>query len=196
MIPGKGKEFLRSLLLILYLSGCIFYAERAWGGSGFEQDRDFVTIKAASFAVHYESTVSLERVYRRLNRRRLYFNPVVKPDPLSGPEEKITHRLNIILERVRQVLGMYPENVYFHLRIFKNQEAVTDTYHKISRKNERVKAFYVHGVRTIYASEENISDSVLAHEIAHVLEHYYFAIPPSDKIAEVLAVYVDGNLEE
>ncbi|MCX5666928.1 MAG: hypothetical protein NTY34_01245, partial [Candidatus Omnitrophica bacterium] len=66
----------------------------------------------------------------------------------------------------------------------------------IFKTRESYKSFYVHAYRTIYTSEESISDSVMVHEMAHAVIDNYFSVVPPAKVAEVLASYVDLHLEE
>jgi predicted Zn-dependent protease len=47
---------------------------------------------------------------------------------------------------------------------------------------------------TIYTSEQDISDSVIAHEIGHAVVDHFFTVKPPEKIGEMLAQYVDVHL--
>ena len=42
---------------------------------------------------------------------------------------------------------------------------------------------------------QDISDSVMAHEMAHAVIDNYFNVIPPEKTAELLATYVDSHLE-
>lgn len=161
----------------------------------FSEAEDFVKIYGPSFTVYYEQSVNLDKLYRKISRRRLYFYKSTRPDPASTLDEKISFRVNLILERVKEILGMYPVSINFKIKIFKDQISVTDAYRGITGRHDKVKAFYVHKLNTIFTSEEGVSDSVLAHEMGHLLQNYYFLVPPSSKVSELLSVYVDSNLE-
>lgn len=157
------------------------------------------TIQTVSFTVQSEPSVSWDRVYRKISRRRVYFGARNRPDASLPARDKVAYRVNLIFERVKNILGMYPQGVKFQVKIFKAQSSLDDAFRRFSRSARgpsRVKAFYVHGLRTVFTSEEGVSDSVLAHEFAHVLQNYYFVSLPSDKVTEMLSIYVDENLEE
>jgi hypothetical protein len=55
-------------------------------------------------------------------------------------------------------------------------------------------AFYSHGSRTIVISIDDITDRILAHEIAHAVICAYFLPPPPVRMQEILAQYVDKHL--
>ncbi len=61
---------------------------------------------------------------------------------------------------------------------------------------QRYKSFYIHGYATIYTSMQDISDSVISHEMAHAVMDNYFKVMPPERAAEFLATYVDSHLEE
>ncbi|HAJ56740.1 MAG TPA: hypothetical protein DCL35_03095 [Candidatus Omnitrophica bacterium] len=177
----------RALLLsafILFISAAFLKAD------------DFLEIHTPVFTVYCDPSINLDRLYKKINRRRLYFYKSTRPDPSSTAEEKMAFRVNLILEKVKEILGMYPASMNFKIKIFKDQVSVTDAYRGITGRNDKVKAFYVHKLRTIFTSEQGVTDSVLAHEMGHLLQNYYFVAPPSAKISELLSIYVDTNLEE
>lgn len=158
-----------------------------------------LSVRTASFDIFTEPTVSWDRVYRKISRRRVYFGARNRPDASLSAKDKSAYRINLLLERVKELLGMYPQGVKFQIKIFKGQSSVDEVWRRFSRSpkpSAHVMAFYVHGLRTVFTSEEGVSDSVLAHEFAHVLQNYYFVALPSSKVTEMLSIYVDENLEE
>ena len=155
----------------------------------------FLSTESEDFRVFYEPDVSLARVYKKISRRRFYVSP--KRDfALTNFKEKVTYRMEVLFNKVKETLGMYPVVARFNIKIFKHRRSVYDEYFRITRSRQRVKSFYLHSARTIYASEDDISDSILAHEMAHVIIDHYFIISPPDKVKEMLAVYVDSHLQD
>lgn len=198
------KFFKKTLFfwLILPLSAGIWGYELGRISAGQDEaaveDGD-LSIHTASFKVFIEPSVSWGRVYRKISRRRIYFGARNRPDASLSDKDKVAYRVNLIFERVKELLGMYPQGVTFQVKIFKGQSSVDDAWHRFSRSTKpsvHVKAFYVHGLRTVFTSEEGLADSVLAHEFGHVLQNYYFVALPSSKVTEMLSIYVDENLEE
>lgn len=197
------KFFKKTLFFWLAISlsiGILGY-ETEWITAGQEEaseDGD-LTVRTVSFNIFIEPSVSWDRVYRKISRRRIYFGARNRPDASLSDKDKAAYRINLIFERVKELLGMYPQGVKFQVKIFKQQSSVDEAWRRFSRASKataHVKAFYVHGLRTIFTSEEGLTDSVLAHEFAHVLQNYYFVALPSNKVTEMLSIYVDENLEE
>lgn len=188
--------------LAVSLSLGILGYEAGWSSAGqedvFLEDGDLV-IRTSSFTVFVEPSVSWDRVYRKISRRRIYFGARNRPEASLSDKDKAAYRINLIFERVKELLGMYPQGVKFQVKIFKQQSSVDEAWRRFSHTSKttaHVKAFYVHGLRTVFTSEEGLADSVLAHEFAHVLQNYYFVALPSNKVTEMLSIYVDENLEE
>lgn len=191
------KTILFALFTIsLFLGYLLIFAEEIKENNDMPDREGFLAIPTTYFTIYYEPGVMLQKVYRRLSKRRFYISGSFGPNPLSSFEEKTAYRMNILFERVKEIMGMYPSSVNFKIKIFKQQKTLNDEYFIIARRQERIKAFYSPKYNTIYTSEESVSDSVMAHEMAHLLEHYFFSVPPSDKLTEMLAIYVDSHLEE
>ena len=81
------------------------------------------------------------------------------------------------------------------IKIFRNREELSQEYTRLFGATQRYKSFYIHSLETIYTSMQDISDSVIAHEMAHAVIDNYFQVIPPEKTAELLATYVDSHLE-
>jgi len=82
------------------------------------------------------------------------------------------------------------------IKIYNDEEGLRNTYKDIFEEEKGHKAFYIHKFKTIYVSMDNLSASILAHEIGHAIIDNYFTIPPPPKISELLACYVDLHLKD
>ena len=154
------------------------------------------TIESKYFTIYLEAGVDAKRVQRRLNDRMFYTYPAHRPDKSAGNEEKIAYRMDTLLERVKDILGIYPASMRVQIKIFKTRRELNDEFARIVARRQEIKSFYVHKYETIYASEADINDSIIAHEMGHaVVDHYFMVIPP-EKFAEMLASYVDLHLDD
>jgi hypothetical protein len=160
-----------------------------------ERQEEFSVIETPNFDVYYEEGVSLRRIYSKLKRRVFFLGRKLEPKELSGYEEKVAYRMRVLFSRVKEVLSMYPCGFDFNIKIFKNRRTLMDKYNELAKRKERVRAFYFHDHKTVYTCEPDISDSVLAHEMAHIIIHYYFIVMPPIKIREMIAIYADSHLE-
>lgn len=153
------------------------------------------SIESGYFTIYYRSSVNLRRIEANLRRRIFYFDPA-SSQPDAGMEDKVAYRVDTLSNRVKEILDMHPNMPKISIRIFKDRSELREEYFKIFKTKEDLASFYVYKYDTIYTSEEEISDSVIAHEMAHaVIDHYFDIIPPKT-VAEVLASYVDIHLEE
>jgi len=165
-------------------------------GSGREAEGNWYVVKGANLIIYCEQTADLKSISDKLTRRSLFAAGVYDPNPTSAPSKKVAYRMKMLFKRAKEVLDMYPDIKDLKIKIFKNRSALDDEYARIFGTRQDYKSFYVHKLGTIYTSEEDISDSIIAHEMAHAIIDNYFAVAPPPKVAELLASYVDMHLEE
>ena len=83
------------------------------------------------------------------------------------------------------------------IMVFDDSDEMEAEYFRIfGVSGKGVKSFYAHKYATIYASEKTISDSVLAHEMAHAVVDNYFSVVPPRKLGDIMASYVDVHLDD
>lgn len=163
---------------------------------------EWVTLRTGYLTIYYKSGADLESMERSLKKRAIYFS-VDMPSEDASPEDKIRYQLDVLFRRAQTILDMRPANLHVKIRIYRTRKEVGDEYAKIVGANETgdvrkedIKSFYVNRYNTIYVSEEDISDSVIVHEMAHAIVDHYFSVIPPEKIRELLASYVDMHLAE
>ena len=154
---------------------------------------EFLTIKSENFTIYYRPDVDLRRVERRL-RRSSFFGGGSSSS--GDAAEDVTARLETLLSRVRETLGMYSGRMNISVKIFKTRNELNEAYYNIFRTEENYISFYIHKFETIYTTENDISDAVMSHELAHAVTDHYFAVIPPDKIRELIASYIEENIEE
>jgi len=153
-------------------------------------------IRSVYFDIYVSPGVDLNRTYKRINRRYFPITYGRKPDSLASAEEKIAYRMDALMERVKQILDIYPQGVRINIKIFKTRKELNDFYGSIFKTNSNYNSFYINKLKTIYISEQDVSDSILAHEIGHVVVDHYFKVVPSETVREMLATYVDLHLDD
>ncbi|MDD5427957.1 MAG: hypothetical protein PHI58_01830 [Candidatus Omnitrophica bacterium] len=160
---------------------------------------EWVKLETGYLTVYYLPGADVEAMERRLKSRATYFDSDI-PGDAAPSEEKMRYQLDALFRHAQAILDMRPANIHVNIRIFRTREALEAEYAKIfpagTPTEEDLKAFYVNKYNTIYVSEEDISDSVIAHEMGHAIVDHYFAVVPPEKIRELLASYVDLHLAE
>jgi hypothetical protein len=162
---------------------------------------EWVRLETGYLTIYYHPGADLDRIESRLRQRATYFSADI-PSEYADVEEKIRYQLDALFRRAQNILDMHPD-MHLKIRIFGSREELNEEYIKIFSENtpediedEKLKAFYVDKYKTIYASEDDISDSIMAHEMGHAIIDHYFAVIPPEKVRELLASYVDLHLAE
>ncbi|CAG0985478.1 hypothetical protein GPROT1_02598 [Gammaproteobacteria bacterium] len=101
-----------------------------------------------------------------------------------------------IVFRVKALLDMHPEALKFNVVLYPDDKKLGDAYRALGAIADTPVAFYSHKSRTIYMGLKGATDGVFAHEVAHAVINYYFAVPPPAQMQEILAQYVDKHLRE
>ncbi len=99
-----------------------------------------------------------------------------------------------IVYRVKTILDMYPVAFHFNIFIYPNYNDVREVYRSKGMTGAAPISFYSDKAKTVYLSLENVTDRILAHEIAHAVINAYFYIAPPAQVQEILAQYVDKHL--
>jgi hypothetical protein len=193
------KIRISSLIIMGFMiAGCQALPADSLINTNSETTSAWVTYKDSQIILSYPADINLKKLEGRL-RSRWFSVSVVERDLFTNPsystEQRIIARLESILSRVKQILGMYPPVMELKIKIFRNRSELNREYCAIFGAVENYKSFYVHGLRTIYTSMQDVSDSVISHEMAHAVIDNYFNVIPPEKTAEFLAVYVDSHLE-
>ena len=136
-----------------------------------DAERTLVT-KFAS--VRYADEQDLFGFFWRISGKRL---------ALTAGRDLVKDRVDELVERVEQLLEMYPPD--FHFSISLDGSVLHGSA-----------AEYSHKIRTIFVTRDRVTDGVLAHEIAHAVISVYFPVPPPQRAQEILAQYVDKHLYE
>lgn len=155
---------------------------------------DWLSIKSAYFTIYYRPTADLKAIGRRL-KRRFYIAKNSSSESSDSPEEKLAYSVDMLFNKTKEVLDMRPRNMQLKIRIFKDGKELNDEYYRIFKEKKAPDSFYIHKLQTIYTTEEDISDSVIAHEMGHAIVDHYFLVIPPEKVREILATYVDLHLE-
>ena len=207
-IPRNSRStlvFTLSLVFYLFIyTTCQFAQEFQGRESAFSDQstlqhadgKSWITIRSSYFTIYLEPDVNLKRLRSRLHTRSFYVERSRRVSSLASLEEKIGHRMDLIFEQVKKVLDVYPAITNINVKVFKKRKDLQDEYRRITMRRSRVRSFYVHSYSTIYTSEADMNDSVMAHEMGHAVVDHHFQVVPSEKIGEMLATYVDLHLED
>ncbi|MBU4376779.1 MAG: hypothetical protein KKD29_04795 [Candidatus Omnitrophica bacterium] len=181
-----------TFLIILAVSGLAFSEEITAGEDG-------AVISASYATIYVAGDVDLKSVVRKIDVDFARYDPVEKEIMLKkgiSTGEQLANKIDILTRKVRKVLDMYPQGFKVNIRIYKNAEDLKDAYKGIFEEEADHKAFYIYKFNTIYISMDDLSESILSHEIGHAVIDNYFNVLPPAKIRELLACYVELHLRD
>lgn len=158
--------------------------------------KEWSTIESNYFTINYRPEASLKAIDRKLRKRLFDLAGTLTQSTSNNPSRRIARRLDGLLKRVKDILGMQPRNMHMNVYIFKNRKELIDEHQKIFGERKNLKSFYIYKYNTIYTTESDISDSVIAHEMGHAVVDHYFVVRPPERVREILATYVDLHLED
>lgn len=141
--------------------------------------------------ISYSSEKDLHTFTRNIGRGMSFLRESPEKNPLLAKS-----RVDKIVEIVSSILDMYPIAFRFNITLYKSRADITGAYKALGMLGDAPLAFYFHGTRNIAVSIEQITDRILAHEIAHAIICAYFVAPPPARMQEILTQHVDKNLGE
>lgn len=149
-------------------------------------------------SIHYQETGQLERFAEKIQPGALTvsLNRIFMSGSKPAPEIKAGRYVDQLLQRVQSVLEMPKPDMRVQIRIFRDQEELSEAFERIAQQRIRSPAFYWRENNTIYVHLEKLSIGILAHEMAHAVIAHYFIISPPEKIAELLCQYVDREVSK
>lgn len=148
------------------------------------------------FDVFYEQSVRVADLARTLNVRpsdKLLAGKKAKT--ASVCEGELSDMIDTLYLRVAEILDMNLFRYEGKIKVYKDSARLREVYSNIFGSDLGSRSsFYAYDYNTIYIFAANFTQSVLGHEIASALISHYFAVLPSVKVQEVMAGYVETQL--
>lgn len=177
--------FVKSAVFALLFSNCSLLCAEEW-----------VRIDGQTCVIEYEGQVNLLDIDRKLDLTSIGARGLKRDLIGLPPSGRLTKKIEIIAQKVRQILNMHPIGYEVQIKIFENRKSLQDCYENLFGHRKNIISFYVYKHNTIYTNQKDISEHVMAHELAHSIIDHYFVILPPENISEMLAIYVDMHLND
>lgn len=110
-------------------------------------------------------------------------------------EEEVLNKVEQITTRVQQVLEMAPPGMRFKVSLMNSPADVQQVYRQMYNRSVDFIAFYSPQANTVFIAVDEVNLRVVAHEIAHAVINHYFQNAPPVKIHEMLAQYVESQVD-
>lgn len=195
---AKGRTALLyiifSTLFLVLFTPCAFSQEGPGGGV-----EDWAVVESSYATIFVDTDVDLGNLVKRIDVSFARYDPIEKRlflDRGISDSERLANKIDIIVRKARKILDMHPQGFHVNIRVYETEEDMWNIYENIFKERKEYMAFYIHKFQTVYIPSDNVSESVLAHEIGHSIIDSYFGILPPEKIRELLACYVDVHLKD
>jgi len=110
--------------------------------------------------------------------------------------EKVAEKVDKLWERVREILDMRKHAPKVTIHLYSSRRQLAEAYFRIYRKENHFRAWYIYENNTIYITADDLTEGMLAHEMAHSIIDNYLQVRPPPATAEILARYVDTHLNK
>lgn len=162
-----------------------------------------ITLESASYALEikssYTTIVYEEEGQLRKFDRRVYLGSLsylLQRRSSVTITDEIKNKVDVIIEKVESILGMYPKTLEFKIVLLSSDADVQRIYYdKYKIKSDYI-AFYSPQNKTVFISVNAAELTVLAHEITHAVVDQFFGFSTPVKVHEVLAQYVETHIDD
>ena len=186
---------MRRLGLLLWSAGlAALIAAPAQASDAADSSEEWQRVDSRYCTIWIDPSVGAEQVFRRISVWRI--QPQVRAAPGSTLNEQLAAKFDTLLLRVQDLLDMYPPGIHITFRITRDRNEIDRVHRAHYGVGVDAQAIYLFESNTVYADYPELSESVLAHEMAHAVIDHYFGVRPPRKIEEMLAIYADENLRE
>jgi hypothetical protein len=184
VLDGRGLRYLR----LLFSSGAILLLIMSIP-AGLMAEEGLKTYQTLYATISSASDADRFRFTLNIGSGISFLSPSPETNPLL-----VKTRVDRIVETVKSLLDMHPPALRFTISLCKTRTAVAVAYKALGMLDAAPIAFYSHRSRTIVVAIDDITDRILAHEIAHAIICNYFVVPPPARMQEILAQHVDKHL--
>jgi hypothetical protein len=129
---------------------------------------------------------------------KLKFDYFLHPDNLLEPEggnrNVLAKSIDAIYLETSDILDIHSYNYHGRIKIVLGQKEVETAFKRVYGRDFPERSVYLLKDKTIYISGQDMTLGMLGHEIAHAIMNHYFVVPPSVKMQEILAGYVEYTL--
>jgi hypothetical protein len=186
------KPFVALLLVHVFW---LHASSDAWSQTA--HDSRWQTLETKFTFIQYQTSEDLEKFSTKVKYgpgdwgvKRLFSHSGADTLP-----QKVTEKVDILFERVQEILGMRKKMSKVNIRLHANKDQLDEAFQGIYHQKNRLRAWYRFADNTVYMNVGDLHEGMLAHELAHSIVDHYLSVRPPGATAEILARYVDSHLK-
>ena len=123
-------------------------------------------------------------------------NQYIRKKNVVTVEDECLAKLDVVIEKAQAVLDMFPEKMHITVVLLRSQQDVSAMFMQKYGKQAKHIAYYSLSEDTIYASVEDASLRVIAHEMGHAIIDHYFQERPPYHIHELMAQFTEKHITD
>ena len=176
------KIFCRGMLF-LFMGSSI-----AWAGQdGFVLGKQ---IKSRYFTIHLKSGVDTDRLTMKIALPSS-IKAIIRSSTVGFKDDNLEDQLDLLYLAVYEILEIHLKQFQSSVKVCDDSDCLSNVAKKLFGQEIKSGGFYVVALDTLYVDSDNVTLNILGHELAHAILTKYFVVPPSERIQEVLAGYVE-----
>ena len=184
----KRVIFGMSLLFFLFTGSCVAQAVQ----DGFTLDKQ---IKSRYFTIYVKNGVDLERLAMKVAVPPS-IKAIIRSSTAGFQADRLGDQLDLLYLAVYEILETHLKQFQSSAKVCDNTQCLSDVAKRLFGQEIKSGGFYVVALDTLYIDSDNVTLNILGHELAHAVLTKYFVVPPSERIQEVLAGYVEYQLRK
>jgi hypothetical protein len=181
-------RFLKIVIIAVFLSSIFSSAYAADDGFGSARK-----IESQHFVIFYAPQLDPYSLLEKLN---IGPTDLVLSEGPSVKGDSLVVALDALYNIVMQALDMNLYSLQGNIKICNDKNHLSSVYESIFDRQLKASSFYINEYNTIYISADDFTKEILGHEIAHMIISHYFVVQPPQKVAEILAGYVEYQLRK
>jgi hypothetical protein len=150
-------------------------------------------MKSQHFLIYYSPQTDPYALLEKLN---IHIADTVLSSGPAARDEDLAAALDTLYNIVMQGLDMPLYSLQGTLKICRDRSQLDGVYENIFGRELRTGSFYINEYNTIYISADDFTKEILGHEVAHMIISHYFVVQPPEKVAEILAGYIEYQLRK
>lgn len=160
----------------------------AWAGQdGFVLGKQ---IKSRYFTIHLKSGVDTDRLTMKIALPSS-IKTIIRSSTAGFRDDNLEDQLDLLYLAVYEILEIHLKQFQSSVKVCDDSECLLNVAKKLFGQEIKSGGFYVVALDTLYVDSDNVTLNILGHELAHAILTKYFMVPPSERIQEVLAGYVE-----
>jgi hypothetical protein len=163
------------------------FAEDYPVGDGFQSSEE---VESRFFTINIENGVDQENLVIALSVPESIKGIITEPTSAYNPYT-IQGEMDLLYLAVVELMDIKMGKFKSNIKICKDKRSLAIVATNVYGRPGRTPAFYVFQADTLYIDADSINIHILAHELSHAVQSNYFVVPPSEKIQEVLAGYIE-----